>query len=124
MTSAYGRKQTFGLSLNRCSLTSALEKIADIRVLELRARVNGRNRLPFQPVDATHALLLSAGVLIPRAVPTGDKQAIEGSPEARPLDYSAPACFQRSHNYAFYSDVKPRRLLQLISIRVIFKRFS
>jgi len=41
---AYGRKQTLRLSLNRCSLTSALEKKADIRVLELRVRVNGRNR--------------------------------------------------------------------------------
>jgi len=29
--SAYGRKQTFGLSLNGCSLTSALEKKADVR---------------------------------------------------------------------------------------------
>ncbi len=42
--SAYGRKQTFGLSLNRRSLTSALEKKADIRVLELLAKANGRNR--------------------------------------------------------------------------------
>ncbi len=41
---AYGRKQPFGLSLNRPSLTSALEKKADIRVLELRAKANGRNR--------------------------------------------------------------------------------
>ncbi len=42
--SAYGRKRTFGLSLNGCFLTAALEEKADIRVLELRARVNGRNR--------------------------------------------------------------------------------
>ncbi len=42
--SAYGRKRTFGLSLNGCSLTAALEEKADIRVLELRARVNRRNR--------------------------------------------------------------------------------
>ncbi len=41
---AYGRKQTLRLSLNGCSLTCALEKKADIWVLELRARVNGRNR--------------------------------------------------------------------------------
>ena len=41
---AYGRKQTLRLSLNRPSLTSALEEKADIRVLELRVRVNGRNR--------------------------------------------------------------------------------
>ncbi len=41
---AYGRKQTFGLSLNGCSLTSASEEKADIRVLELRARVNCRSR--------------------------------------------------------------------------------
>ena len=29
---AYGRKQPFGLSLNRCLLTAALEKKADIRL--------------------------------------------------------------------------------------------
>ncbi len=54
--SAYGRKQTFGLSLNRCSLTSALEKKADIRVLELRVRVNGRNR-PNVAVSFWNALM-------------------------------------------------------------------
>ncbi len=42
--SAYGRKQTLRLSLDECSFTSALEKKADIRVLELRAKANGRNR--------------------------------------------------------------------------------
>ena len=41
---AFGQKQPFGLSLDRSSLTSALEKKTDIRVLELRARVNCRNR--------------------------------------------------------------------------------
>ncbi len=42
---AYGRKQTLRLSLNGCFLTAALEKKADIRVLELRARVNGMDKL-------------------------------------------------------------------------------
>jgi len=42
--SAYGRKQTSRLSLKGCFLTAALEEKADIRVLELRVRVNGRNR--------------------------------------------------------------------------------
>jgi len=41
---ANGRKQTLRLSLDECSFTSALEKKADIRVLELRAKANGRNR--------------------------------------------------------------------------------
>ncbi len=55
---AYGRKQPFGLSLNRPSLTSALEKKADIRVLELRARLNGRNR----PEAAVSKMLAGQGV--------------------------------------------------------------
>jgi len=42
--SAYGRKQTSRPSLNGCFLTAALEEKADIRVLELRARANGRKR--------------------------------------------------------------------------------
>ena len=50
--SAYGRKQTSRPSLDGCSLTSALEKKADIRALELRARVNGRNpKWPKATVD-------------------------------------------------------------------------
>ncbi len=31
---AYGRKQTFGLSLNACFLTAALEKKADVQVTQ------------------------------------------------------------------------------------------
>ncbi len=34
-TSAYGRKQTFGLSLNECFLTAALEEKADIQAESL-----------------------------------------------------------------------------------------
>ncbi len=70
--SAYGRKQTLRLSLDECSFTSALEKKADIRVLELRAKANGRNRperialllgierpLPAEPKCDTRAMYLS-----------------------------------------------------------------
>jgi len=34
-TAAYGRKQTFRLSLNACFLTAALEKKADIRLFDV-----------------------------------------------------------------------------------------
>ena len=42
--SAYGRKQPFGPSLNRRSLTSAFEKKADIRVLYSQLELNGKVR--------------------------------------------------------------------------------
>ncbi len=51
LMSAFGRKQTFGLILNRCFLTSALEKKAVIQLSFLPVRMeqqkNGRTEMVF-----------------------------------------------------------------------------
>ena len=69
------------------------------KLTEYGAGSGSDNMLPAQPVDATLASILSAGVSTPpvrgQLVTRTDD---EGPPNARPIDFSAPAGFQRSHN--------------------------
>ena len=97
---------------------------AVVEMLIFDASTKGRNRLPFQPVDATLALPASAGVFTPPV--RGQRviiRTIESSSYPRPAEISAPACFQRVDKSVFYPAAKPLQVAKILSVHTMFRRF-